>query len=315
MAAQPLDREEYIEQEYFFRIYRERLQQNVTSQEILQTIQEEILATTRLPMAVDFLRAEILHSGRISDGMARLGHYFTAFQTFVISRSEADESRFDQVTALRILESEAHYRASHAVPAGLFIYQFECIARNRLGYNDGLQAMSADPLYGPEWSNWIMRMRSELGSRELAEVVYRASQHFVNRRSSHAGGTASEAGNAKKQSADPRDGAGSASLPETSSSAAGSSALFGDQEGRIARANLGRDPLYFFAALQRQLNYPSIPRTPRVDEGEKLPPALEARLLKLEQRLKLVEMEQRGGIDLSSYFRKPESSDDSALNP
>ena len=175
--------------------------------------------------------------------------------------------------------------------------------------------MSADPLYGPEWSNWIMRMRSELGSRELAEVVYRASQHFVNRRSSHAGGTASEAGNAKKQSADPRDGAGSASLPETSSSAAGSSALFGDQEGRIARANLGRDPLYFFAALQRQLNYPSIPRTPRVDEGEKLPPALEARLLKLEQRLKLVEMEQRGGIDLSSYFRKPESSDDSALNP
>ena len=99
MAAQPLDREEYIEQEYFFRIYRERLQQNVPSQEILQTIQEEILATTRLPMAVDFLRAEILHSGRISDGMARLGHYFTAFQTFVISRSEADESRFDQVTA------------------------------------------------------------------------------------------------------------------------------------------------------------------------------------------------------------------------
>ena len=48
-----LDREEYIEQAYFFRVYRERLQENVPSQEILQTIQEEILATTRLPMAID----------------------------------------------------------------------------------------------------------------------------------------------------------------------------------------------------------------------------------------------------------------------
>ena len=71
-----LDREEYIEQAYFFRVYRERLQENVPSQEILQTIQEEILATTRLPMAIDFLRTEILHSGRISDAMHRLAPLF-----------------------------------------------------------------------------------------------------------------------------------------------------------------------------------------------------------------------------------------------
>ena len=74
MRAPILDREEYIEQAYFFRVYRERLQENVPSQEILQTIQEEILATTRLPMAIDFLRTEILHSGRISDAMQRLPH-------------------------------------------------------------------------------------------------------------------------------------------------------------------------------------------------------------------------------------------------
>ena len=36
--------------------------------------------------------------------------------------------------------------------------------------------------------------------------------------------------------------------------------LFGDKEGRIARANRGKDPLFFFAALQRQLGYPIIPR-------------------------------------------------------
>ena len=87
MRAPILDREEYIEQAYFFRVYRERLQENVPSQEVLQTIQEEILATTRLPMAIDFLRTEILHSGRISDAMLRLPHYFAPFQTFVIQRT------------------------------------------------------------------------------------------------------------------------------------------------------------------------------------------------------------------------------------
>ena len=54
-----LSREEHIEQEYFFRVYRERLEENVPSQEILNTVHEEILSTTRLPMAIDFMRAEI----------------------------------------------------------------------------------------------------------------------------------------------------------------------------------------------------------------------------------------------------------------
>jgi hypothetical protein len=294
MAGTILDREEYVEQEYFFRVYRERLQQNIPSQEILKTIQEEILATTQLPMAVDFLRAEILHNGRISDGMIRLSHYFTAFQAFVIQRSEADDARFDQVTALRILESEAHYRSKNPVPAGLFIYQFECIARNRLGYNDGLSSMAEDPVYGPEWSDWIRRLQGELGTRELADVVYRASLHFQKRRQSVTRTPLT-------------------SIPGDCEAATEESkkfpVLFGVQEGRIARANLGRDPLYFFAALQRQLNYPAIPRAPRRDDSEKLSPALEARLQKIEQRLKLVEMEQRGGIDLSAFYRNPENQD------
>ena len=36
--------------------------------------------------------------------------------------------------------------------------------------------------------------------------------------------------------------------------------LFGEKEGKIARANRGRDPLYLFSALQRQLGYPEVPR-------------------------------------------------------
>jgi hypothetical protein len=291
MRGPVLDREEYIEQEYFFRVYRERLLENVPSQEILKTISEEILATTRLPMAIDFMRAEILHSGKISTAMFRLPHYFAPFQAFVISRAEEDESRFEQLTALKILESEAHFRAVSPSMPGLFIFQFECIARNRLGYGEGLKAMMADPLYSEEWSRWIARLAGSLGERELAEIVYGASQHFQNRRN-----TARKPGEQVVEKSD--DGP----------VAVVAKALFGDQEGRIAKANIGRDPLYFFAALQRQLSYPAVPRSSQAeaDEDKKLPPFLEARLNKIEQRLKINEMEVKGGIDLTRFYKQPD---------
>ena len=45
-----LDREEYIEQAYFFRVLRERLATNMPTQDVLSRIDEEILSTTRLPV-------------------------------------------------------------------------------------------------------------------------------------------------------------------------------------------------------------------------------------------------------------------------
>ena len=104
MTSAFLDREEYIEQAYFFRTFRERLEDSLPSQEILASIGEEVLATTKLPLAVDFLKGEILLTGRVSDGMAQLPHYFTPFQTFVMSMAEDDKSRFDQNIALLILD-------------------------------------------------------------------------------------------------------------------------------------------------------------------------------------------------------------------
>lgn len=289
MRGPVLDREEYIEQEYFFRVYRDRLMENLPSQEILETISEEILATTRLPMAIDFMRAEILHSGKVSTAMFRLPHYFAPFQAFVFSRAEDDESRFEQLTALKILECEARYRASSPSMAGLFIFQLECIARNRLGYTEGLKAIATDPLYSDDWSRWIVRLSSSLGERELSEIVYISSQHFLNRRSTS---RSPSGGPSKSDEATPAD------TP---------SALFGDQEGRIAKANIGRDPLYFFAALQRQLSYPAVPRSlqAEADQNNKLPPFLEARLNKIEQRLKITEMEAKGGIDLTRFYSQP----------
>jgi len=279
MSRLPLEREEYVEQEYFFRVYRERLLESVPSQEILQTIHEELLATTRLPMAIDFLRAEILHHGRISGAMTRLAHYFAPFQAFVIRCSEDDESRFEQLTALRILELEARYRGSSPGMAGLFIYQLECIARNRLGYADGLKAMSEDPLYSEDWRRWILRLQSELGTLELAELV-----KLVRR----------------------LDAATARVWAERMVRSPGLLVLFGEQEGRIARANIGRDPLYLFAALQRHLGYPSVPKSVVSDESERLPKGLEARLQKMEQKLKILEAETKGGLDLSRFYKPGE---------
>lgn len=291
---QALAREEYIEQEYFFRIYRERLIEGMASQDILKTIHEEILATTRLPMAVDFMRAEILHNGRISDAMERLSHYFTPFQTFVLARAEDDVSKFDQITGLQILEREAKYRSEGALSAGLFVYQFECLARNRLGYGDGLSAVANDTAYDQRWKKWILGLQATLGVRELSDLVFRASQHFQT---------------LKNRNKTPQHPA-TEDVP---------TALFDEQAGRIAKANIGRDPLYFFAALQRQLSYPEVPQPKRtVDEA--LPPILERRLVKVEQRLKIVELEQKGGIDLTKFYKKDDSDtppafdDDPRLN-
>src|SRR5262245_21036308 len=142
-----LEREEYIEQAYFFRVLRERLAEGTATQSILEGIDQEILSTTRLPLAIQFLATELNHSGLLSSGFARLGHYFTTFQAFVVAGSEDETRRFSTELALLVLEREAQYRAGHISRAGLFIYQFEVVSRNRLGYDGGITAMQDDPFY------------------------------------------------------------------------------------------------------------------------------------------------------------------------
>src|SRR5215470_16468560 len=123
-----LDREEYIEQAYFFRVWRERLATNLATQDILTRVGEEILSTTRLPLAVGFLATELKHTGLVASGFTRLGHYFTAFQAFVMGQAEREGLRFSMDTALLALEREAQYRAGPWTAPGLFVYQFEVIS-------------------------------------------------------------------------------------------------------------------------------------------------------------------------------------------
>ncbi len=271
-----LDREEYIEQAYFFRVLRERMASNMATQEILERVHEEILSTTRLPLAIQFLATELRHSGLLSSGFERLGHYFTPFQTFVIRQTEKEKLRFNMETALLILEREADYRASPARLPGSFVYQFEVLCRNRLGYDEGLEAIARDPFYDDDWRAYVELVRRQIGSFDFADLVYLRSDFYVIEQRRQAPGY----------------------QPPVPS-------LFGEKEGKIARANRGRDPLYLFAALQRQLGYPEVPRPrPRDDLAARLE-ALQAKFRDLETRLKLMESELKGQIDLSQ-FGKPE---------
>src|SRR4051812_25062830 len=154
-----LDREEYVEQAYFFRTFRERVAQNLPTQDVLATLDQEILSTTRLPMAVQFLATETKHSGLLATGFERLTHYFNPFQAFVIRQAEDENRKFAMETALLVLEREAAYRANAPTKPGLFVYQFETLARNRLGYMDGLIAMADDPLYDADWKAYMEIVR------------------------------------------------------------------------------------------------------------------------------------------------------------
>jgi hypothetical protein len=272
-----LDREEYIEQAYFFHTMRERVEEKVPTQQILEHVHEEILTITRLPIAVQFVATELKHTGLLSSGFTRLPHYFTPFQAFVMRQTEDEKTRFSLEIGLLILEREALYRAGTPTPQGLFVYQFETLSRNRLGYDTGLKCMQDDPFYDVDWKAYVGMVRRQIGAVDFADLVYVRSILYVM----------------EQRKKDP------AYAPPVEP-------LFGEKEGKIARANRGRDPLYLFAALQRQLGYPEVPRARAKDDPLTQIQALKAKLRELEIRLKLVEGEARGKLDLSEYMARPE---------
>jgi hypothetical protein len=274
--ASVLDREEYIEQAYLFRVFRERLGVSLSAQEILERIHEEILSTTRLPLAIQFLATELKHSGMLSSGFDKLPHYFTPFQAFVIRQTEKEGQRISIETALLVLEREATYLSGSPTQPGLFVYQFEVLSRNRLGYDVGLQAMEGDRLYDSTWREYLQLVRRQVGMVDFADLIYlRSDLYVVEQRR-------------RKAEYEPP-----------------APPLFGEKEGKIAKASRGRDPLYLFGALQRQLNYPEVPRPRPRDDLESKLSALQLKLRDVEMRLKLIESEIRGKVDLSQ-FGKPE---------
>ncbi len=275
-AGTPPERDECIEQAYFFRTLRERVQTENAAQDVLASIAEEVLTTTRLPMAVQFLATEMKHTGQLASGFAKLPHYFTPFQRFVVRASDEDKRKFPFLTALQVLEREATYKAGTPTHAGLFVYQFEAITRNRLGYTDGLVAMSEEPFFTSDWQENANIVRRQVGIVEFAELVYlRSVQYVTDRRRQNPEYTPS--------------------LPP----------LFGEKEGKIAKASRGKDPLFLFAALQRQLAYPEVPKPARKDDAGVKLEQLEKKVRDMDTRLRILEAEARGTFD-PTQFGKPD---------
>src|SRR6187455_350185 len=177
-----LAREEYIEQAHLFRTLSERLTDNVPMQELLEYVKQEVLSTTRLPLAIDFLLTELRHIGMMSTAMERLPHYFTPFQTYVMQEAEAERGRFDLRIAIDILRHEAEYRSKSPIPQAMFMFQFECLSRNRLKYDKGLTAIAADPIYDEKWKEWIFELRHRIGMVDFADMIYVRSQYNIMHR-------------------------------------------------------------------------------------------------------------------------------------
>ncbi len=275
-----LSSDEYVEQAHFFRTLVDRLTENLPLQELLAQGREEGLASTNLPLAVDFLLSELRHSGLLAPAMRRLQHYFTPFQTYLIAEAENDRGRFDMRVALQVLHHEARYRAEPGSPQGIFLYQFETLCRNRLNYDTGLAAIAQDPIYNQDWRDWLKMVRRQIGIVDFSDMVFVRSEYYRRQRERKGNQLVSE---------DDKP------------------VLFGEKEGKIAFASRRKDPLFLFAALQRHLKYPAVPRPVAAEETAQLVPQLLRRLERLETRMKLVEEEQReGSIDLSRFYKKPE---------
>jgi hypothetical protein len=63
--------------------------------------------------------------------------------------------------------------------------------------------------------------------------------------------------------------------------------------------------MFLFSSLNRQLGYPEVPRVKPADKQQDLLPQLARRLEQLETRMKIMEEEQRGGVDLTQFYQRP----------
>src|SRR5262249_1469400 len=148
--------------------------------------------------------------------------------------------------------------------------------RHRLGYDRGLEAIAGDPAFDETWRDWILKLRRQIGMVDLADVIYVHSEYYWQR-------------SEKSEGANSEDAV----------------VLFGEREGRIALANRKKDPLFLFSSLHRQLGYPEVPRKKPQDQEKALLPQLARRLEQMETRLKILEEEQRGGLDITKFYEPP----------
>ncbi len=161
--------------------------------------------------------------------------------------------------------------------AGLFVYQFKALSRNRLGYDGGLLNMALDPQYDENWRAFLQMVRQQVGVVDFADIIYIRSDLYVkDQRREH---------------------------PDYEPSV---QPLFGDKEGRIAKANRGRDPLYLFWRCSVSSAIPKCPGPSLADDLESKIEALRVKFRELEMRVKVIDAELKGQVDVTQLLAKPE---------
>jgi hypothetical protein len=314
--------EEYIEQAFFFESFIDSIEDGVPTQEFLFSIRSELLTSAQLHKAVDFMLTDAKYTGVLASSMQRLSHYFSPFQTFVISESEREYGHLDFKIALQILAREAKYRSSNPTTQGIFFYQFETICRNRLGYIRGVGMLIEDDFYNDDWKEWLKILRRQIGFVPLADLIFYRSEYYKIYQSQIHFHTPELLNNSHLHRQPNTPACLSENeLPNSSNTEIHNKihsetnsiinnqpsdivTLFGEREGRIAFATRNKEPAYLFSALSRHLGYPSVPRKKNVTEEENIVPLLKRRIEQLENRIQLIEEEQRGGINLNKYIKK-----------
>lgn len=61
--------------------------------------------------------------------------------------------------------------------------------------------------------------------------------------------------------------------------------------------------------MQRHLGYPPVPRPKKSEQTPNLIPQLQTKIDRLEQRLKLLEEDAKGGIDITKFYGPPKDAE------
>ena len=273
----------------------ERLRENMPAQEILGIVREEILATTKLPMAIDFMLAELRHLGAFSARpWSGCTHYFTPFQCFVMQEAENDTA------AVRPARRARNPRPRGRVPRrgrrrgrACSSTSSKCSAATGWATTRGWRPSPATRRIDETWRNWILTVRRQIGMVDLADLIFVHSEFYHERKPQRRAGR-------PRPSADAPHGRGARPRAFRRCSASRKAA----SPGPIG----GKDPLLLFAALHRQLGYPE---APRAAAGGPRGAACCRRWLagsnSSKRRLKLVEEEQRGGINLEQFYAEKQN--------
>ena len=276
-TAPVLDREEYIEQAYFFRASASGSPTTCRPRTSSPRLHEELLTTTRLPYAVQFLAAEIKHTGPARQRVREAAALLHPFQAFVIRQAEEEKQRFPMADGAAGAGTRGRVPGRAADQPGLFVYQFETIARNRLGYIDGLAAMAADPLYDADWRATSTSSAGRSATSTSRDLVYLRSELYVTeQRRANPAYEPSRAAALRREGGEDRQG-----------------------QPRPRPAV----PVRRAAAATRLPRGAAV--TQRDDGKTRSWSKIETKLRELETRLKLAEGELRGNIDLSQ-FGKPD---------